>query len=206
MDHDQTSIFVRKAVDGADDGVSWIVTHFQPFVEAQARFRLRGHGSQQDVEDIASEVWMVTLSNLANLRPREGRLAPVLVTFLGTTVLQTCNNFLRKRARRGIHGAGAAGDDAPPGVSQLPADTLGVVTRAVQRDLGDAVGRCLDDLNEDKREVLVLRLMEQRTNQEIGELLGIPANTVAVRFRRAIEELRAVLPSELLSDIESVAS
>ena len=156
----------------------------------------------QDVEDIAADVWLVTLGSLANLRPRAGRLAPVLITFLGTTVLQKCNNFLRSRARQGLHREGAGVHEAPPAISQLPAETLGVVTRAVRRDLGSAVGRCLQELSQDKRDVLVLRLMEHRTNQEIGELFSIPANTVAVRYKRALEELRTVLPPDVFEDIQ----
>jgi RNA polymerase sigma factor (sigma-70 family) len=203
MDQDQTSLFVRQAVAGETAAVEWLVGHFQPLVEAQVRLRLRGHGTTQDVEDLAAEVWMVTLRHLGDLQARAGRLTPVLVSYLGTTVLQTCNNFLRKRARQHLQGAGD--DSAAPGVSALPAETLGVVTRAVQRDLGVAVARCLDELSDDKREVLVLRLMEQRSNQEIGALLDLPPNTIAVRYKRALEELRRVLPGELYADIAAVA-
>ncbi len=92
-----------------------------------------------------------------------------------------------------------------PGISQVPAETMGVVTRAVQRDLSSAVGKCLDALTQDKRDVLVLRLMEHRSNQEIAKLLGIPANTVAVRYRRALDELRNGLPADVFDDIASAA-
>jgi len=207
MDHDQTSIFVRKAVLGEPDGLQWIITHFQPLVEAQVRLRLRGHGTTQDVEDVAADVWLVTLSNLANLEARAGRLAPVLITYLGTTVLNTCNNFLRRRARQKLRGNGGAEDRRSelPGVSRLPANTLGVVTRAVQHDLGSVVRSCLDKLEGDKRDVLVLRTMEHKTNQEIGEMLGLSANTVAVRYKRALEALRSVLPVEVFDDIYCAA-
>lgn len=208
MAQDNTSIFVRRAVDGEGEAVAWIVSHFQPFVEAQVRLRLRGHGSVQDVEDLASEVWMVTLNHLGELRERAGRLAPVLVTYLGTTVLQCCNNFLRRQARQAKAGAGrgTAGDAsaAGAGVSQLPAETLGIVTRCVHKDIGSVVGDCLQKLDADKRDVLVMRLMEQRSNQEIGAFLGVPANTVAVRYRRALDALREVLPAELFDDLAGV--
>jgi DNA-directed RNA polymerase specialized sigma24 family protein len=64
---------------------------------------------------------------------------------------------------------------------------------------------CLAGLAEDKRDVLVLRLMEHRTNQEIATLLGIPANTVAVRYKRALEQLRAELPPGLYDEICGVS-
>ena len=63
---------------------------------------------------------------------------------------------LRRQARPGKAAAqGAATDEERPGVSQLPAHTLGVVTRAVNKDLNSAVGRCLEVLTDDKRDVLV---------------------------------------------------
>ncbi len=59
----------------------------------------------------------------------------------------------------------------------------------------------LDELSADKRDVLVLRLMEHRTNAEIAEILGLQPNTVAVRYRRALEELRQRLPTSLYADV-----
>lgn len=58
-----------------------------------------------------------------------------------------------------------------------------------------------EELGEEKRQVLVLRLMKHRTNLEIAELLELEPNTVAVRYRRALDELRALLPESVFSEI-----
>jgi RNA polymerase sigma factor (sigma-70 family) len=208
MTSDNTSIFVNRAVGGEAEGIEWIVERFQPLVRAQVRIRLRGRGTSQDVEDLANDVWLVTLSNLSRLEAREGRMAPVLVRYLGTTVLRTCNNFLRRSARLGPRGAGRTsdedGEDRPRGVSILPAETIGVLTRVARKDQGLLAQGYLDGLAPDKRDVLVLRIMEQRSNQEIAELLELQPNTVAVRYKRALEELRRVLPSEVLEDLQAI--
>lgn len=75
------------------------------------------------------------------------------------------------------------------------------MSRVLLRERGNMVEECLDLLPEDQRNVLVLRLMEHRSNQEIGELLGLPANTIAVRYRRALEALRERLPRELCAEL-----
>lgn len=205
MTGDATSLHVMRAVGGDRDSVAWLVAHFQGLVRAQVRLRLRGQGSAEDVDDLAAEVWVVLLQRLPDLVPREGRHAPVLVRFLGSTVLGVCNNFLRRRARGRVAQAGMAGGTAATGnpLDRLPAETRGVVSRVLGREAGSAVDRCLQALAPDKRDVLVLRLMEHRSNQEIGALLGIPANTVAVRYRRALEELRARLPADVYGELRS---
>lgn len=200
---DQTSIHVARAIGGDHDSIAWLIGHFRGLVEAQIRIRLRGHGNPQDVEDLAADVWVIVVQRLPELVPREERHAPVLVRFLGTTVLGVCNNFLRRRARTAVHlaPAGPAVGRSEDPLAALPAATRNVVSRVLQREHSDLVAECLDQLAPDQRDVLVLRLMEHRSNVEIGALLGLPPNTIAVRYRRALEVLRQRLPRALRAEL-----
>lgn len=199
---DQTSLHVARAIEGDASSVAWLITHFRGLVEAQVRLRLRGHGSTHDVEDLAADVWVVVLQRLGDLVPRGGRHAPVLVGFLGTTVLGTCNNFLRRRARMAMrHDGPAAGADDAPGLDEVAARTRSLVSRVLLREQVSAVDSCLATMAPDQRDVLVLRLMEHRDNQEIGALLGVPPNTIAVRYRRALDVLREKLPPTLYEEL-----
>ncbi len=201
---DQTSIHVRMAVDGDSESLEWVVAHFSPLLEAQIRFRLGRRSSlDQFVADIVAETWLVTLSRMGGLVSREGRLAPVLMRFLGTTAQNICNNCLRDNIRRQARGEGPAAqnDDSAPRVDRLADKTLGVVSKASRRDVSRHIARCLADLSDERRDVLVLRLVEQLSNKEIAETLGIPPNTVAVRYRRALDELKARLPPAVHDEI-----
>lgn len=201
---ENTSIHVARAIAGDHDSVGWLVEHFQGLVSAQVRMRLRGHGTPQDVDDLAADVWVIVLQRLSDLVPRDQRHAPVLVQFLGTTVLHVCNNHLRARLRQAARAGQAPAPDASNAgdpLDRLPAATRAVLSRVLQRENASAVDRCLRELPDDKRDVLVLRLMEHRSNQEIGELLGLPANTIAVRYRRALEALRERLPRAVFRDL-----
>jgi RNA polymerase sigma-70 factor (ECF subfamily) len=53
--------------------------------------------------------------------------------------------------------------------------------------------RALRTLPDEQREVLALKLFEDMTFAEIGASLGISPNTVAGRYRYALEKLRRVL-------------
>jgi RNA polymerase sigma factor (sigma-70 family) len=170
------------------------------------RLRLGRASRPEDVEDLAAEVWTVALRRLPDLEPREGRHAPVLVRFLGTTALQLANNFLRSRIRRARRGDASPGDATEGGsrtIDRVSAAGRGAVTIAALGEVRRRVDECLGRLSPEKRDVVVLRIMEQRSNQDIAAMLGIPANTVAVRYRRALEDLRRCLPEAVFDEIWS---
>lgn len=53
----------------------------------------------------------------------------------------------------------------------------------------------LDDLPEEQREVLLLRLEQELTLEEIAEVTGVGRETVKSRLRYAMDKLRARLPA-----------
>lgn len=53
----------------------------------------------------------------------------------------------------------------------------------------------LDELPEEQREVLLLRLEQELTLEEIGEVTGVGRETVKSRLRYAMDKLRARLPA-----------
>ena len=63
----------------------------------------------------------------------------------------------------------------------------------VSVDEASAIARALAELPEEQRTVVVLKLYEDLTFQEIGEVLEIPLNTAASRYRYALEKLRPML-------------
>jgi RNA polymerase sigma factor (sigma-70 family) len=206
---DATSIRLRRAVGGDRDSLGWLVAHFDPFVIAQVRIRLGAAAPGGDeIRDVVDEIWLVTLGKLGDLRPRENRLTPVLLKFLVTTSFNVCNNYLRRViAQKGRSPAAlpkASARTPTPTIARIAARQAGVPTEASWREVSARIGAALDSLEPDKVEVLVLRLIEQRSNAEISAILGIPRNTVAVRYRRALEKLRSSLPLAIFTDVLSL--
>lgn len=195
---EQTSYHVHRAIDGDSQSFAWLAQRFRPFVEAQVKLRVGPTVGEQDREDLVADIWVTVLRRVGDLRPRDGRYAPVLVRFLGTTVLNRCNRFLRDRIRRRRRTGADAGDP-----DEFAAVTRGIVTRIGNDELVARIRASLESLGPEKRQVLVLRLLEQRSNREIAGMLGIPANTVAVRYRRALEELRRGLPPDVYREVRA---
>jgi RNA polymerase sigma-70 factor (ECF subfamily) len=67
--------------------------------------------------------------------------------------------------------------------------------RWFEKDNNESAGevaamRCLASLPADQREVVVLKIWHQHTFEEIAELVGVSPNTVAGRYRYALQKLR----------------
>lgn len=133
--------------------------------------------SPDDAQDVLSDVFLAvarqSLRRIANLR-----------VYLLTAARNCAISVLRRRKRE---------------VSVEPSDPcffdIGRVD-APDRLLTHAVEDALRDLPADQREVIVLKAYEELTFAEIAAITRTPPNTVASRYRYAIERLRRALQEE----------
>ena len=58
------------------------------------------------------------------------------------------------------------------------------------------VNRLIDQLPESYRNVILMRDIEEMSNSEIAEMLGVSTNVVKVRLHRARQALRTLLERE----------
>ena len=203
---EQTSLHIRGAIEGQKDSLSWIVTRFSPFVRVQAEYRLRGSLRRSlDPEDLVHEVWLVVLPRLTDLIPRDEHFTPVLLKFLGTTLLHKVNQALTRhlalpRELRTL-GGGEEGQ-----ARELSASMTSVLSRLHRDEVSDAMEEAIGGLKVHEREVLVLRGIEQLPNREVANTLGLNSSTVAMRYSRALESLRVRLPGSLFDELPDTDS
>ena len=69
---------------------------------------------------------------------------------------------------------------------------------ARQQELAEELQAAIGRLPQLQREVVVLKVYQDKTFQEIGELLDVSLSTVASRYRYAMEKLRALLKDSVL--------
>ncbi|MCK5942375.1 MAG: sigma-70 family RNA polymerase sigma factor [Planctomycetes bacterium] len=193
----QTTMHVRGACSGDAASVDWLVARFTPLLIAQARYRLRGRmAAICDPEDVVNDVWLAVLPKLHRIQPRNGRHTPVLVSYLGTTVLNRVNTLVMKHLR----GKPRASDQ---GLEALPAVTQSVVSRAVRAERKDAVLAAIEQLDEGDREVVVLGAIEQQPRARIAEQLGVTTGALRVRLHRALQRLREQLPGSVFDELDA---
>jgi len=66
---------------------------------------------------------------------------------------------------------------------------------AADQDLADDLAEALGGLPQEQRTVIVMKVYQDQTFQEISAVLGISPNTAASRYRYGMEKLRTLLRS-----------
>ena len=78
-------------------------------------------------------------------------------------------------------------------VAQLRDPGLTPATNAIRHELAERFFEALDQLEDDDREILVLRHVEQLSNSEAADVLGLTPPAAGMRHLRALRRLRVIL-------------
>lgn len=194
---DQTTVAVRRAMDGDSDSLQWLVARLSPLLHAQARHRLRTHlQGLYEPEDLVQDVWLRTLPKLGELRARDGRMTPVLLRFLSEVLVRRYGSLLQKH----LYGKPLQQEIVGRG-SEFVAATTAVIDRASRSEHMRTVSRCIEELPDREREIMVLRGVEQASNAEAAQVLGLSPGNVAVIYHRSLSKLRERLPDSVFADL-----
>ncbi len=139
------------------------------------RLALRLTRSEEDAFDLTQETFVRALLRLASF---DGRCR--LRTWLYRVAVNEWLQFLRRQRTEQVHLKALAAERAARGEGRA------------DRHAPD-VGAALTRISDEHRLVLLLRYHENLSYDEIAEVLGVPAGTVASRLNRARAELRAAL-------------
>ncbi len=101
--------------------------------------------------------------------------------YLRTAVRNECFRIFQDRQRKNIHL-----DSDVPFLETIDPSGTGSEEKAV-------VENALRQLPPEQREVVHLKIYEEKTFQQIADLLGISLNTAASRYRYAMDKLRQLL-------------
>ena len=143
------------------------------------RYLLTLVGSEEDAEDALQEVFLavgrIGLRHIRDVQP-----------YLFQTARRQAISLRRKRRCR------AREPEVAAQLSWIDVEACRMEDRALAIDLG----RALQSLPPDQREVIAHHLSEGFTFREIASLCGIPGNTAASRYRIALGKLREALKGD----------
>ncbi|GHC06157.1 Ecf-type RNA polymerase sigma factor [Thermomonas carbonis] len=148
------------------------------------RYLLRQLRDNALADEFFQDVWQRVVSARAGWTPDAG-----FATWLYTIAHHRLGDHWRSLKHRP-----AAPSDADERLARVadpdtPERVLSEFERRRQLQLA------LDDLPEEQREVLLLRLEQELTLEEIGTITGVGRETVKSRLRYAMDKLRAGLPA-----------
>ena len=91
---------------------------------------------------------------------------------------------------------------APPGTAHhIAFGAPRKSTRAARHEVGQVVRETLEGLDQSEREILVLRGIEQVSNQEVSRRLGLQPSTATMRYQRALAKLEKRLPRSVVAEL-----
>ncbi len=146
-------------------------------------FRFTGHVEESNdlVQDIFLKVW----KNLKKFDPEKSFKA-----WIFTIARNTVFDWLRKQKSIVFSDL----DTEDQSFAETIADTEPIADEVLfQKENQDALNRAIGELSEETRELVLLRLGEELTFDEIAEIVGKPMNTVKSKYRRALLELKRKL-------------
>jgi RNA polymerase sigma-70 factor, ECF subfamily len=135
-------------------------------------------GSHHDAEEVQQEVFI----QIARQRGRVAR-ANNLRAYLCAMARHAALSWLRSPQRR----------EEPTDPHDFWLVASPEESRTEGSETATAIARALAELPEEQRTVVVLKLYQGLTFQEIAGILQIPLNTAASRYRYALEKLRPAL-------------
>jgi RNA polymerase sigma-70 factor (ECF subfamily) len=133
------------------------------------------------VEDVVQEIFLVVHRRLGDF---EGRSS--IRTWLFGIAVRVVRHHRRKQRAIG-HTPSEDVESLADSAGRSPQDS------AEQGQMVDILHRLLDELDDDKREALVLAELEQMTAPEIAEVTGANLNTVYWRLRAARQEFERIV-------------
>ncbi|MGD2175731.1 MAG: sigma-70 family RNA polymerase sigma factor [Candidatus Brocadiaceae bacterium] len=173
---------VRLARQGEDQAFGDLVERHQDYIY-NAVFHLVG--SEKDAEDLAQEVFVRAYEGLGSF---EGRAK--FTTWVYGIMLNTVRSFWRRQGRRDVVSLDLARDDPDSPTPEPPADGEGPVRMAIRQEQVSVVRAAIAELEDDLREILVLRDIQGFTYDEMAETLAVPQGTVKSRLHRARQRLK----------------
>lgn len=159
---------------------------------------LRG---KADPSDVVQDTLLKAHMNFGQFQGQtEGELAAWLRRILMNTLTDLARGYQKADARqvdreRSLNEL--LGDSSAALVSLLVGGGHSPSESAERREMALVLAEALGELNEDYREVLVLRSLEERDWEETGRCMNRTVGSVRMLWARALKALRPILESKL---------
>lgn len=180
----QDDLLIDRALAGDSNAYGDLVGRYQDRLRASL---MRLTGSAEEAEDVAQEAFVQAYLKLSTFQ----RTSRFYTWIYRIAFNQAISKNRKKRPRLSLTAVQDAGGPEPVAASDCPTATTFEDERA--RLLHEAIA----ELEEDHRQVIVLREFEEMDYQQIAELIGAPIGTVRSRLFRARAQLRETLDQTL---------
>lgn len=180
-DRTEEQVLVMRAQRGEQEAYRVLVERYQSLVYTLA---LRMTDNPEDARDVAQDAFLRAWKGLPRFR-----MDAKFSTWLYRLTVNAATDLLRRRQKRQEE---QSLDDETQVV--VVADTAPSPQELLeQKERAEILHRCIAQLSENHRKILLLREINGLDYAEIGEVLALSPGTVKSRLARARKELREKL-------------
>ena len=184
---------IRQTLDGGQRAFAELVRRYERRVAVTIK-SVVGEIPQDDMADISQEIFVLVFRALGSFRG-ESQFS----TWLTRIALRYCYRESKRRKRKGAiftrFGFGNSDDDREPPEERFAGNTR-TDQPIIAEERKNAVMTALKKLPEEFRTVLVLRVVEELSVEEVAEMLGVSTGTIKSRLFRAKDKMRELLAGQ----------
>lgn len=182
---------ISRVLRGEQSLYADLVKRYQNFVFT---ITLRYTHSREDAEEIAQDVFVKAYRSLADFRG-ESRFS----TWLYTIVTTTCITFLRKKKLDTHSLDNEKVFEVADGV-----DSGFRANQVEQKSKVQMVNKAIRLLSPDDAKLITLFYQGEQSLEEIGQIMGLEANTVKVRLHRARQRLKEKMETHFVQEVKDI--
>ncbi len=174
----------KKTQDGDKQAFNELVRRYEAKITRYGRKFLFNY---EDVLDAVQDVFIKAYVNIESFT-----VSRKFSTWLYRIAHNTFINVIKKKGREQV-----SFFDFDTFFQFNVADTTSLSGDLMRREEAAELGEALSHMDPKYREPLVLYYFEQKSYQEIADIMHIPVATVGVRLKRARENVKKYLPKDL---------
>ena len=200
---DETQELLHSADAGDADAANSLLDRHREAVQKMVRMRLdRGIAARVDASDIVQDVMLEASQRLSDY-VKNGTSMPFHLWLRQLAKDRMIDAYRRHRGaqRRSVDrekrlDAKYSDQSSLNLAALLPDHELTPAAATLRRELEERFLLALEKLNEDDREIILMRHQEHLSSSETAEALGLSAAAAGMRYLRALRKLRDVLGSD----------
>ena len=174
---------IEQIINGNDEAFALLV---QKYEDKVYHLCLRMCSDREQAKDLAQEAFVKAWRGL-----RFYKHEAAFSTWLYRLTGNVCIDYLRSKKRAAAVSLTTDDEEAVVMDVEDPAPTP--EEYVMNRQAQHAVAAAMEQLEEDFRMVLTLRVVQERSYEEIAEIMDLKVGTVKSRLARAREKLRRIL-------------
>ena len=176
---------IRKAKKGDENSLESLILGCQ---SRAFNVALRYLKNEEDAMDALQESFIKIYRHLNSFK-EDSRFD----TWVYRIVVNTCNDMLRKNSSRKTTDSIYRNDDEKETILEIP-DSSGAPEEVYdKKEKSEHIISCLEKLNAEQKEIIILRDIQGFSYEEISEILDCSIGTVKSRINRSRLRLREIL-------------